>query len=325
MPALSDAVLIDGLIIARFSRDVFEDMRKGGITAANCTCSVWHDFDKTMSEISQWLEWFDVHQDLIMPVHSAADIRTAKETNRVGIILGWQNTSAINDNVGNLRLFHRLGVRVVQLTYNTQNLVGAGCWESRDFGLSDFGRHVVEELNHLGMLIDLSHVGPQTSADAIAHSKAPVAYTHCCPMLKEHARNKTDDQLKAIADRGGFVGFASYTPFLPKGPETTLDDCVTAMDYLINLIGEEAVGIGTDWVQDQDIAFFEYLTRDKGTGRPTTPFYSDVPPMPKGLETLGDFRNFIPAMERAGWSETRIRRVLGENWMRFLGEVWQRH
>jgi membrane dipeptidase len=94
------------------------------------------------------------------------------------------------------------------------------------------------------------------------------------------------------------------------------------MDYLINLVGEQNVGIGTDWVQDQDIAFFDYLTADKGRGRATTNRYEKVPPMPKGLATLGDFRNFIPAMQRAGWSEARIRGVCGENWLRFLGEVW---
>jgi membrane dipeptidase len=141
-------------------------------------------------------------------------------------------------------------------------------------------------------------------------------------MLKQHARNKTDAQLKTIADAGGFVGFASYTPFLPKGEESTLDDCVAGMDYLVNLIGEENVGIGTDWVQDQDVAFFNYLSSDKGKGRPTATPHKSVPAMPKGLETLGDFRNFVPAMERAGWSETRIRRVLGENWLGFLGRVW---
>ena len=91
------------------------------------------------------------------------------------------------------------------------------------------------------------------------------------------------------------------------------------MTYMIDLVGEEAVGIGTDWVQDQDVAFFEYLTRNMGRGRPTTPIYDQVPPMPKGLETLGDFGNFIPAMERAGWSEKRIRRVLGEKLAALLG------
>ena len=162
----------------------------------------------------------------------------------------------------------------MQLTYNTQNLVGSGCWESRDGGLSDFGRDVVDEMNRLRILIDLSHVGPRTSDDAIRHSKAPVAYTHCCPMLKQHPRNKTDEQLHTIAAAGGFVGFASYTPFLPKGDESTLDDCIAAMTYLTNLVGEESVGIGTDWVQDQDIGFFHYLSADKGRGRPTTKPYA---------------------------------------------------
>jgi membrane dipeptidase len=322
MTNLDDAIIIDGLVIAKFSRSLFEDMVRGGITAANCTCSVWHNFAETMSNIAQWNQWFQEHSDLIIKVSSTADIRAAKASGKVGIILGWQNTSAIESDVRNLELFYDLGIRVMQLTYNTQNLVGAGCWESHDGGLSDFGRHAIDEMNRLGILIDLSHVGPVTSAQAIEHSSVPVAYTHCCPMLKAHARNKTDDQLRAITERGGFVGFASYTPFLPKGPDSTIDDCIDAMDYLINLVGEESVGIGTDWVQGQDVAFYDYLCRDKGVGRSTTPPYTQVPPMPKGLETMGDFRNFIPAMERAGWSETRIRRVIGENWLTFLDRTW---
>lgn len=323
MPAqYDDAILIDGLVIARFSRAIFEDMRRGGITAANCTCSVWHDFRATMANIARWKRWFDEHGDLITQVYTTDDIRRAKQDGRVGIMLGWQNTCGIDDDVANLALFRELGVRIMQLTYNSQNLAGSGCWESRDGGLSDFGRHVIDEMNRLGILIDLSHVGAKTSEDAIRHSKVPVAYTHCCPMLKQHARNKTEEQLRFIADAGGFVGFASYTPFLPKGEDSTIDDCVTGMAYLIDLVGEENVGIGTDWVQDQDVAFFDYLSADKGKGRATAPPHETVPAMPKGLETLGDFRNFIPAMERAGWSESRIRGVLGENWLKFLDRVW---
>lgn len=317
-----DAILIDGLVIARFSRAIFEDMLKGGITAANCTCSVWHDFRATMANIAQWKRWFVEHDDLIMQVYMTDDIRRAKKEGRVGVMLGWQNTCGIDDDIANLALFRELGVRIMQLTYNSQNLVGSGCWESRDGGLSDFGRHVIDEMNRLGILIDLSHVGAKTSEDAIRHSKVPVAYTHCCPMLKQHARNKTDEQLRSIADAGGFVGFASYTPFLPKGEDSTIEDCVSGMAYLIDLVGEESVGIGTDWVQDQDVGFFDYLSADKGKGHATAPPHETVPAMPKGLETLGDFRNFIPAMERAGWSDTRIRGVLGENWFKFLDRVW---
>ncbi|MBH69031.1 MAG: peptidase M19 [Rhodospirillaceae bacterium] len=317
-----DAVMIDGLVISKFSEEIFEDMRSGGITAANCTCSVWHNFSETMANVAKWKSWFKQYDDIILQVYNSEDILSAKSQKKVGIILGWQNTSGIEDDINNLVLFRELGVRIMQLTYNSQNLVGSGCWETNDGGLTDFGHNVVDEMNTLGILIDLSHVGAKTSSDAIKHSKRPVAYTHCCPMLKQHARNKTDDQLKEIANAGGFVGFASYTPFLPKGEESTLIDCVSAMDYLINIVGEENAGIGTDWVQGQDIDFFNYLSSDKGKGRPTSTPHKKVPSMPVGLETLRDFGNFIPTMERAGWKETKIRKVLGENWLKFLDHVW---
>ncbi len=216
-----------------------------------------------------------------------------------------------------------LGIRIAQLTYNTQNLVGSGCWETSDGGLSDFGKDVVLEMNRLGMIIDLSHVGPKTSSDTINVSKSPVTYTHCCPALKKHPRNKTDDQLKEIANQGGMIGFASYTPFLPKGSDSNIDDCISGMDYLINVVGEDQVGIGTDWVQDHDISFFRYLQKDKGTGRYVTPPYKEVPPMPYGISKLSQFQNFIPAMERAGWSTSKIEKILGMNWYLFFKKIWK--
>ena len=322
MGTYKDAIFIDGLVISKFSRAVFEDMKKGGITAANCTCSVWHNFHDTMSNIAQWKSWFREWDDILVQVHDVNDIEQAKTDGKVGIILGWQNTSGLDNDLDNLILFRDLGVRIIQLTYNSQNLVGAGCWETNDSGLTDFGHEVVSAMNDLGILIDLSHVGPKTSDDAIKYSKRPVAYTHCCPMLKQHARNKTDEQLRTIAKANGFVGFASYTPFLPKGEDSTLADCVSAIDYVINIVGENRVGIGTDWVQDQNIDFFNYLSSDKGKGKPTSTPHKKVPSMPKGLESLGSFWNFIPAMEEAGWSEEKIRKILGENWANFLGEVW---
>ena len=173
------------------------------------------------------------------------------------------------------------------------------------------------------MIIDLSHVGPKTSSDTINVSKSPVTYTHCCPALKKHPRNKTDDQLKEIANKGGMIGFASYTPFLPKGSDSNIDDCISGMDYLINVVGEDQVGIGTDWVQDHDISFFRYLQKDKGTGRYVTPPYKEVPPMPHGISKLSQFQNFIPAMERAGWSTSKIEKILGMNWYLFFKKIWK--
>ena len=319
----TDYISIDALAIAKFSRSIFKDMQRGQITAANCTCSVWENFYQTIENLTTWNDHFRKNSDIICHVKSPEDIIKAKENGKVGIILGWQNTSAIENDLKKLQIFYDLGVRVAQLTYNTQNLVGSGCWETKDGGLSDFGKDVVLEMNRLGIVIDLSHVGTKTSSDTIMLSKSPVAYTHCCPALKKHPRNKTDDQLREIADKGGMIGFASYTPFLPKGPDSNIDDCVEAMDYLINIVGEDNVGIGTDWVQDQDITFFEYLQKDKGTGRFVTTPYKVVPTMPKGISKLSDFQNFVPAMERAGWSTQRIEKILGLNWYLFFKQIWK--
>ena len=319
----SSKISVDGLVIAKFSRSVFKDMQKGQITAANCTCSVWENFYQTIENLTKWNDHFKKNNDIIYHVKSYKDISKAHAEGKVGIILGWQNTSAIENDLKKLKIFYDLGIRVAQLTYNTQNLVGSGCWETCDGGLSDFGKDVVLEMNRLGMVIDLSHVGPKTSSDTISLSKSPVTYTHCCPALKKHPRNKTDYQLKEIANKGGMVGFASYTPFLPKGSKSNIDDCIDAMNHLINIVGEDQVGIGTDWVQDQDISFFQYLQKDKGIGRYVSTPYKEVPPMPKGISKLSQFQNFVPAMERAGWSTTKIEKVLGQNWYLFFKKIWK--
>ncbi len=217
----SRSIVIDGLVVSRWSRSVFEHMQRGGLTAANCTCCVWENTRSTMQNIADWKRWLSEHADLIMPVKTTADIRRAKEAGKVGIILGFQNTSALEDRLDTLALYKELGVGVIQLTYNTQNLVGCGCWEENDGGLSGFGREVVSEMNRLGIVVDLSHVGPKTADDAIKHSAKPCAYSHVCPTgLLDHPRNKTDEQLRTIVNKGGFVGVATYAPFMPKGGDS---------------------------------------------------------------------------------------------------------
>lgn len=319
------SIVIDGLIISKWSRDVFEQMHKGGLTAANCTCSVWHGFNDTMTNIAEWKKMLAENSDILTQVHSAADIRRAKEEKKVGIILGWQNTFALEQNVDHLYLFRDLGVRVMQLTYNTQNLVGSGCWESRDSGLSDFGRDVIDVMNELGILVDLSHVGDTTSADAIAHSKKPVAYTHCFPnAIMDHPRNKSDEMMKMIADKGGFIGVVAYTPFMPKGDDSTVEDVLDGYEHIINLVGEDHVGIGTDFTQGYGVEFFQYLRSDKGQGRALSSGFAKRPDNPIGLDGPSEYVNLTEAMMKREWSEKRIRKVLGENWLRFLEEVWGR-
>ena len=325
MPAphsLHDSLLVvDGLNISRFDRAVFEDLRRGGVTAANCTCSIWENFRDSMDQVARWQAHFREHADLITQVFTTADIHRAKAEGRTGIILGWQNLSGIEDRLDYLGLFKALGVGVMQLAYNTQNWVGTGCYEKHDGGLSEFGHEVIAEMNRLGILCDLSHVGPKTSEDVIRASRQPVAYTHCLPAgLKAHPRNKTDAQLRAIVDRGGFVGVTMFPPFLRRGTQSTVDDYVEAIEYVLNLVGESQVGIGTDFTQGWGPEFFDWITRDKGRARKLTEFGEIV--NPEGIRTIGDFPNLTAAMQGRGWSEARIRRVMGQNWIALLGEVW---
>ncbi|NQT93274.1 MAG: membrane dipeptidase [Lentisphaerae bacterium] len=317
----NDSIVFDGLVVSKWGKDIFEDMRRGGITAANCTCSVWENFRDSMDNIASFKRWFDEYDHLLMQVRCTEDIRRAKDAGKVGICLGWQNTTGIEDRVNYLELFHELGVGIMQMTYNTQNFVGSGCYESDDGGLSDFGKEVVSEMNRLGILCDLSHVGPNTSRDVIKHSSKPVAYSHILPAaLKEHQRNKSDEQLKFIVDHGGFVGVTIFAAFLKSGVDSTIDDVVEAFEHVIDLVGEDRVGIGTDFIQGHGPDFFHWITHDKGYGRKLIDVGSVY--TPRGLECLGDLPNLTAAFVNAGWSESRIRKVLGQNWVDLLKEVW---
>ena len=315
-----DAIVIDGLIIAKWNRELFEDMRRGGLTAANCTVSVWEGFQATVDNIVRSNRLMAECSDLVRPVRTAADITRAKEEGKTGIIYGFQNAHAFEDQIGYVEIFKQLGVGIVQMCYNTQNLVGTGCYE-RDGGLSGFGREIVAEMNRVGIMCDLSHVGAKTSEEVILASEKPVCYSHCLPSgLKEHPRNKSDEELKFIADHGGFVGVTMFTPVLRAGVDATVYDYVEAIEYVMNIVGEDAIGIGTDFTQGHGQEFFEWLTHDKGYARRLTRFGEII--NPEGIRTVGEFPNLTEALLKRGFSESQTRKIMGENWVRILKDVW---
>lgn len=321
----NDALVIDGLMISNWSRAVFEDMRAGGVTAVNCTCSLWENFPATIANIAQWRRWLTEHDDILLQVRTTADIERAKAENKTGIILGFQNTSGIEDQLDYLGIFKELGVGIMQLTYNTQNYSGAGCWEPKDSGLTGFGGEVVARMAAEGIVCDLSHVGDQTTRDAIVASPKPVCFSHAQPMaFFDTPRNKTAEAIRLLADHGGLMGVSLFTPGMPKGNDSTVADVVDVVDYLINEIGEEHVAIGTDFTQDhkRPSPFQEYAQRDKGYARFTTEYLTAKVVKPLGFRTIGEFPNLTAEMEKRGWSEDRIRRILGGNWMRLLKDVW---
>lgn len=315
-----DSLIIDGLIISKWGRPVFEDMRKAGLSAANCTVSVWEGFKDTVANIGKMKRQIRDNADLLALVRTTADIERARREGRTGIILGFQNAQAFEDDLSTVEAFADMGVRVVQLCYNTQNLIGTGCYE-RDGGISGYGREVIAEMNRVGIMVDLSHVGAQTSEEAILASTKPVCYSHCLPAgLKPHPRNKSDAQLKFIAERGGFIGVTMFPPFLKRGIDATVDDYVEAIAYVMDIVGEDCVGVGTDFTQGYGQDFFDWITHDKGQHRRLTDF--GTVRNPEGIRTIGELPNLTAAMERAGWKEGRIRKVMGENWLRVFAEVW---
>lgn len=311
----------DGLNIANFSRDIFQAWRDGGITGASCTCGLWEGLRGSLANVVQWKEWFEEHSDLIVQAHSVADIRAAKGSNRTAVLLSWQNTAGIEDQLSYLRVFRDLGVLKMQLTYNTQNYSGAGYTELRDSGLTGFGREVVDEMAKLGIVCDLSHVGPRTTEDVIRYAPdgKPPCFSHVLPGgLKDHPRNKSDDLIKLLGSKGGFVGLSQFGPHMAKGNESTIDDYVDALDYVIGLIGEDLVGIGSDSSEGhgRPSDFMAWCNKDKGYARKLTPWGSQH--VVKPLGKLADRPQLALAMARKGWSESKIIKVLGENWLQYL-------
>ena len=323
-----DALVIDGLSVCNWNSDaVFRHLRAGNFTAINATVSTWENFVQTMAHLTAWMRRFRERDD-ILQVKATSDIVAAKQQGRTGIILGFQNASPIENELDRLGLFLALGVRVIQLTYHETNLLGSGCWERNDAGLSNFGVDAVREMNRLGILIDLSHVGPQTTLDAIEMSEKPVAITHAnARSFCDHPRNKQEEALKRLAEKGGVAGATSFAPFLPRGFDSTVEDFVDAIDNMVERIGIDHVAIGTDSTHDQPLEFWHYLGSQQGTKFPSTfadgsvP-YTELSFQPGGMATLPEFPNVADALANRGFNAGEIKKLLGGNWMRLFEQVW---
>lgn len=319
------SIVIDGLNVCNWSRAIFEEMRAGGVTAVNCSSVIWEDLRGGLVNISMWRNFLRENSDLIVPVRTVADIEAAKRRERTGIIIGWQNTSPIEDKLEYIEIFKDLGVGIMQLTYNTQNYSGAGYLELSDGGLTGFGREAVDEMNRVGVLCDLSHVGDRTSADVIAYSRKPVCFSHVLPRaLHDVKRNKPDELLKACAAKGGIVGISLFAPGMKAGNEATLADYIDAMEYVIGVVGENHVGIGTDFSLDhaRPGPYMTWANRDKGYARSLTEFGSVKVNKPRGIERINKMPAVTAALVERGYSEEQVRKLIGGNWLRVLNDVW---
>lgn len=321
----AEAIVIDGLNTSRWGvESVFSDLRTGGVTAINATCALWEGFEDAMDSLAAWFGWFDEFSDHIRHVRTVADIREAKAAGRTGIIFGWQNATPVENDIRRFQLFYELGVRIVQLTYNERNLFGNGCWERTDEGLSKIGRAAVREMNRVGILIDLSHVGDRTVLETIDHSEHPVSFTHA-NARSEHAspRNKTDEAIRSLVARGGVVGANSFPHFFPARFESTLDDFLDSIDYLVQMVGIDHVAIGTDFCMAQPRSWFEWINSSHGK-RPDmeVPYSPDPYHHLRGFNDPTEFVNVAAGLLQRGYPPDGVRQVLGENWLRVFARVW---
>ncbi|MPY31026.1 peptidase M19 [Streptomyces adustus] len=310
------------------------EARASGLTAVNITLGyVMGDlppYEHTLHEIDVWDRVIESHLDDLLKVTTAADIHTAARDGRVGVVYGFQNAVAVGDDIGRIATFAERGVRVVQLTYNQANHLGGGSSAPAESGLTAFGREVVDALNDHHLMVDLSHSGERTCLDAIAHSRVPVSINHTgCRALTDLPRNKTDEELRLVASRGGFVGIY-FMPFLSPTGHARAADVVEHIAHAVNVCGEDHVGIGTDGpvtaIDDLDAyraRLAEHVAQRQEAGVSAAGERADTFPFVVDLRGVDQFRELIRLLERRGYSSTRIEKIMGRNFVDYAERVWQ--
>lgn len=316
---------IDGLLYCKWSEAMFRQLRQAGLDAAHVTICYHESLRETIGNISAWNRWFELHPDLIMKGRTAADIERARASGRTAIFFGFQNPAPIGDDIGLVEVVHDLGCRFMQLTYNNQSLLATGCYEAEDTGITRMGREVIKEMNRVGLVIDMSHSAERSTLEAIDLSARPIAITHANPASWHNVpRNKSDAVLKALAARGGILGFSLYAHHLAGGSACTLASFCEMAARTADLIGADHLAIGSDLCQDQPDSVVEWMrvgrwTRSVETGSGVLG-KAVFPPPPSWFGKVTDFPGIESGLRAAGFSTADTGKIMGGNWHRFFAE-----
>jgi len=324
------SIVIDGTCPLLHDTDYIDWYIEGGVTIVTPSVGGPRPAQMTYDFIGHLLELIRTRDDLLL-IERAEDVYDAKSQGKIGIVFHFQGTDPIGDNLNNVNLFHKLGVRVMQLTYNADNLVGSGAQVDEDKGLTDFGRQFIERCNDVGVIVDCSHTGVRTTLEAIKASKKPVICSHSNPkqvFKTQSDRNINDDQIKAIANSGGVVGVAGFPGFISSSSHPSMDQFLQHVDYLVNIGGIDHVALGIDYypgqhpVADQEEAikiFDECVAAGVWTG----PDYPRPPHIyPEGIETPQTMPRLTEALLGRGYSEEDTQKILGLNLVRVYKDVW---
>lgn len=289
---------------------------------------------EALQDISGVRESAEANADLAAIVGSVAEVETASRAGRAAIVLAMQDLSPLEGELAYLRIFRDLGVRVMQLTHNYAGDMGSGCLAAEDDGLTALGRAAVKEMNRLGIAVDLSHCGERTSLDAIDVSEKPVFCSHSNPReISDSPRNKSDPVMRRLSETGGLLGIASYGPIVYRGNDQRpgLSDYLDCIEYAVNIMGPDAVCIGTDTCDGRFTGEAEWNAA-WGTSSNTYPemlsslgsWYTWKTWYTEGMESTTRIPALRQHLAQRGFLPADIEKIMGGNALRFFSQVWRR-
>jgi membrane dipeptidase len=325
-------LVIDGLNCAAVTRDQFERTLQGGISAINLTAvQPWSDLPKSLKELESNLSAIEALDDIALVVQTVDDIELAHQQGKLGVIIGAQNSLMVESDVSLLATFKRLGMRILQPTYNEPCTFGQGAPDmgEADKGITEAGRAWVAEMHKNRLLIDLSHCGHRTSADYLAEAKEPVVFSHAnafavCPS----PRNKPDDLLRGIASNGGLIGAVLWSPAVKHETRPTLDDYLDHVDYMVRIAGIEHVGFASDIAEGfpPDRDKWEKSFGPRGLYPNITgilgPWYEWDTRLNVDFSSIAHTPRVIDGLRRRGYPAGDVDKLLSGNWLRVLRDVW---
>lgn len=291
-------------------------LRQGGVDAVFTTVASLEDTGQAVTRVAQWIR---AGEDPAMPVRvatSVADIRAAKASGDTAVVLHFQGSEPLRAGAELVAAFARLGVRVIQPTYNYRGAAGDGCCEPENAGLSRFGKALVTEMNQHQIAVDIAHAGVRTSLETIETSTRPVIASHAnARAVCEHPRNLPDEVIKAVAASGGVIGLCAYPSFVSAKPQPSLDQLIDHAVHIADLAGAAHIGLGLDFADEgeEEYDFYGYDER-----------YYPRPPWvwPRGIEWLHQCSNISPALQARGFSPDEAAGVMGTNFLRVLTTIW---
>lgn len=295
--------------------------RKGGATFISLNVG-WDalPWDVSLHCAAHYHRWLSMRPDEYIIVDKVADIHRAKREGKLAVALDLEGANALDKSIDMISLYHRLGIRHMNLAYNKNNEFAGGCTDSEDIPLTDLGRAAIAELNRIGMMVDCTHTGYRSSMDIMDVSTTPVLFTHSNPRsLWDHNRNIWDDQIKACAQTGGVVGIVGVSKFMGAESEFSIDTFVKHIDYVVSLVGIDHVGLGLDAVLDPDetpklCKIYQRFMPISESEDPNEQVWNFV--MPE------DFLGITEALLTRGYGEPDVKKILGENFLRVASQVW---